>query len=249
MKVKIEPARILQNFLRKNLTDPNPSRTGKYVSANFSRAKNMGDNNFPKINVTLITENSERMGIFDDNNSESVTFQIDVRSKKDQGFTFTVVDEALGTMAAGSNSDRFTLEFIPKAITNVKHDGTAYGTVDLVSSDDDFTTPAALSADTVEISLGTGNVNFSAADVASHTGEAITTSYTYFAEGRKLSQKIARDIVKNIRTGWRTDESMKGLFNPVKISNQPMPFEEPLGLFRQMLQYSFTGFNFGEDVG
>jgi hypothetical protein len=188
------------------------------------------------------------MGLFDDTQYETVNFQIDVVTKKDQLHTLTITDEALGTMASNSNSDRMTFDFVPASVTNIQHDGVSYGIVTRVNTDADFTTPASLATDTVEYSASTGNLNFSAGDISGDVGEAITSTYTVALEGKKAAQHIARNIVKEIRANWRTDTTISGLFYPNKISNNPIPIDEDLGLFRQTLEYQFNAYNLGEDI-
>ncbi len=245
-KTKIEPVSVVVNFLRANLTDPNSSRSGQWIYADFPRVKDLGNASFPRVGVTTLTESGRSMGLFDDNSEDTINLQIDVISKKKQFYSVTVTDEALGTLASDSNSDRFTFDFVPDTITNIKHDGSAYGTTSIVATDSDFTTPASLSAGTVQVSFSTGNVNFSAADIASHDGEAITSTYVYGLEGKQCSDKIAREIVKKFKNNWRTDSAFAGLFYPVKISSNPLPFDDDLGIFRRTMQYEVRGFNAGE---
>jgi len=248
MKTKIEPSRILVNFLRYRITDINTGRSGQWIYDSQPRADNLGNAEFPRIAVTVLTESGEPLGIFDDNQWETVSFQIDVITKKDLSFTKTVTDEALGTMASTINSDRFTYNLTPNVITNVKHNAVAFGTVTAKDTDANFTAPGSLAAGTVEWSKSTGNLNFSSADVASYDGQAITSTYTVNLEGKKQVQYLAREIVKAIRNYWRIDNTIRGLMYPLKISNIPQPFEESVGFFRQTLEYQFRGFNFGEGL-
>ena len=248
-KTKIEPINVVKNFLRSNLSDPNSSRSGQWIYPDFPRVKDLGNASFPRVGIVTLTESGRSMGLFDDNSEDTINLQIDVISKKGQFYSVTVTDEALGTLASGSNSDRFTFDFVPDTVTNIKHDGSAYGTVNIVATDSAFTAPASLSAGTVEVSFSTGNVNFSAADISSHDGEAITTTYVYGLEGKQCSDKIARDIVKTFKNSWRTDSTFEGLFYPVKISSNPLPFDDSLGIFRRTMQYSVKTFNSGEGLG
>jgi len=248
MKTKIEPSRILVNFLRANITDINSGRSGQWIVDHLVRYDNLGDAEFPRISITPLTESSEPLGMFDDNQWETITFQIDVVIKADQKLNVTETDEALGTMSLTVNSDRFTFNHVPNSVTNIKHNGTAFGTVTAKNTDSVFTAPASLAAGTVEYSLSTGNLNFSSADVASYDGQAITSTYVIVLEGRKQGRYLAREIVKSIRTNWRTDATIKGLMYPLKISNNAIVFEEEFGFFRQMLEYQFRAFNAGEGL-
>ena len=182
MAVKITADRVLTNFLRNRLTDINPSRSGYWVFPDFPRIKDLGDASFPRIGITILTDNSNPMGIFDDTQYHAISVQIDCVTKKDLGFTKTVTDEALGTMSSSVNSSRMTYTYIPTAVTNIKHGGVAYGTVTLKNTDADFTAPAGLAAGTVEVSKSTGNLNFSSADGGAHDGQAITSTYTVYLE-------------------------------------------------------------------
>lgn len=246
-----EPDRIICNFLRSTITDINATRlaaSGNWIYPDFPRITGLGDASFPRIGVTVLTESSDPMGMFDDNQWETIIFQIDIVAKKGIKHTITTTDEAMGTMAATSNSNRMVYEYVPNTITNIKHNTVAFGTVTMQNTDADFTAPGSLAAGTVEWSYSTGNLNFSAADVASYDTQAITSTSVNQAEGKKACQYLAREIVKSIRTGWRTDTTLNGLRHPIKIGNNPIPFDEELGIFRQTLEFQFKAFNLGEDL-
>ncbi len=245
MTVKLEADRILTNFLRSKLADPNSSRVGQMIYPDFPRVVDLGDASFPRIGITLLSENSDSLGIFDDNQYETINVQIDIVTKKGLKFDVTTTDESLGTMTSSVNSDRLSYEYVPNSITNIKHDGTGFGTVTQVATDSLFTSP---SAGTVEWSYSTGRLNFSAADVASYDTEAITSTSINVLEGKKLCQYLAREVVKAIRSNWRDDSQFQGLFYPIKINNFPIPFDEDLGIFRQTVEYQFRAFNIGEGI-
>lgn len=240
-----EADRILVNFLRNNLTDPNSSRSGEWIYPDFPRVKDLGDNSFPRVGVTILTENGTPLGIYDDHQDDTITFQIDVVAKKGHKLTVTKTDEFTGTMASTSNSNRIVLNNIPNTLTYVKHTTTAYTNLVARNTDSLFTT---LTSGTVEWSKSTGNLNFASADVTSHTGEAITATYNLVLEGKKLCQHIAREIVKDIKNNWRTDTTLNGLILPLKINNSPAPFDEDTETFRQMLEYQFHFYNCGEGL-
>ena len=244
---KQEPDRILVNFLRANITDINSSRNNpsSMIYPDFPRISDLGDASFPRIGVTILSESSEGMGIFDDTKWETINFQIDIVCKKGQTYSVTSTDEAMGTMSSTANSDRMVYEYVPNTVTNIKHAGSAYGTVTVKATDSAFTTP---SAGTVEWSYSTGNLNFAAADISSHDTEAITSTSVTVLEGKKACQYLAREIVKLLKNSWRTDTTFNGLIYPIKISNQPVPFDEELGIFRQMLEYQCRAFNAGEGL-
>jgi hypothetical protein len=151
-------------------------------------------------------------------------------------------------MASTVNSDRFTFDHIPTAVTNVKHNGTSFGTITRKTTDALFTAPASLTAGTVEYSASTGNLNFSSADVTSYDGQAIVSTYTVYLEGEKQVAYLAREVIKEIRTGWRTDTTIKGLFYPVLISANPLNIDEDLGIYRYVVEYQFNAFNLGEGL-
>jgi len=249
MKVKIAPNTIMRNFLRANLVDINASRVGQWIFDDPPRLEDLGNNSFPRISVLAIGESSEHLGIFDDGQYETVTLQIDCWTKKDQIYTRTITDEALGTMNASVNSNRFTADFVPTTVTNVEHAGTPYSTVTFVDNDVDFTTPASLGSGTVEVSKATGNFNFSAADVSGDDGEAITTTYDKAMEGEEVVKYLSREVVKEVRTGWRTDATFEGLFYPVKVSGPVnLPLDNDLGIFRYNVDYRVNAFNLGEGI-
>ncbi len=82
---KQEADRILVNFLRNQVTDINATRLaagGQWIFPDFPRIGDLGDSSFPRMGVTILDESSDPMGIFDDNQWESLTFQIDIVTKK-----------------------------------------------------------------------------------------------------------------------------------------------------------------------
>jgi hypothetical protein len=245
-KAKREPEQILTNFLKNNLTDVNTSRSGQWVFPDFPLFENLGNDNFPRVGITKISEGADHLGMFDNDQWYTVNLQIDIVTKKDQGFTITVTDEALGTMSSTVNADRFTYDFVPNSVTNVKHAGTAYGTVTSIAVNSLFTSPGSLSAGTVEYSRSTGDLNFSSADVSSHDAEAITSTYTVFLSNRKLAQWVGREVINKVRTLWRTDATMNGLEYPVLVANSTIPIDEVHGVFRQTIEYRFNAFNLRE---
>lgn len=247
-KAKIECDRILTNFLRTNLTDPNASRSGNWIYPDFPRVASLGDNQFPRVGITILTDTADSMGIYDDNQYHTVTFQIDVISKKDLIVTRTVTNEAMGTVGSAMNNNRMTFDFIPSSVTNIKHDAVAYGTVTEKATNSAFTSPAGMGGDVIEWSFSTGDLNLNATDVTADNGEAITSTYTIAMEGKKVVQHVAREIIKEIRNNWRTDTTLNGLQYPVFIANNPIPLYEELGIYRQMLEIQFNIYNIGEGL-
>ena len=247
-KAQQEPDRILVNFLKNTITDINATRLaagGQWIYPDFPRIGDLGDSSFPRIGVTILSESSEPMGIYDDTQWETINFQIDIITKKGQNYSITTTDEAIGTMSSGANSNRLSYEYIPTSVTNIKHNAVAFGIVTQVATDALFTSP---SAGTVEWSYSTGNLNFAAADIASYDTQAITSTSVNFVEGKKACQYLAREVVKALRSSWRTNTNFNGLIYPIKISNQPVPFDEEFGIFRQMLEYQCRAFNAGEGL-
>ena len=245
MTNKYNPSRVFVNFLRKNLTDLNSSRSGNWIFADFPRVADLGDSSFPRVGITKINDYSSYTGIYDNTMFDTVDFQIDIVAKKDVGYTLTTTDESLGTI---SNNPRLYYDEIPTSISNIKHAGTSFGTITAVNTDSDFTSPASLSAGTVEWSKSTGNLNFSSADLTSYSGQAITSTYSAFYEGAKATEFIAKDIIKKVRTSWRTDSTFKPLFYPVKINDTPMPFDEANRVFRRTIEYRVRMYNSMEGI-
>lgn len=246
MDVLITPNTIFRNFLRGLLVDISTTRSAstEWIYDDWPRETDLGDSSFPRISVLILDGNAQPLGMFDDAILDTFTIQIDCWSKKDLMTTRTKTDEALGTMVSTVNTNRFTSEFVPTSVTNVQHDTTNYGTVTLVDSDADFTTPASLSANTVEISKETGNFNFSATDVSNHDSEAITTTYDKDMEGEEVAKYLGFEVNKAVRTNWRTAATFKGLFYPVRIGGpRPIPFDEDLGIYRYNVEYRVQQFN------
>ena len=248
-QAKQEPERIIVNFLKNTITDINATRLaagGQWIYPDFPRVSDLGDSSFPRIGVTIISESSSPMGIFDDTQWETINFQIDIICKKGQTYAVTTTDEALGTLGTdGDNTNRMAYDYIPNTIGNIKHDGSEFGVITQVATDSAFTSP---SAGTVEWSYSTGNLNFAAADLVSYDTQAITSTSINVVEGKKACQYLAREIVKAMKNSWRTNTTFNGLIYPLKVSNNPIPFDEDLGIFRQMLEYQVRAFNAGEGI-
>lgn len=247
-KIKIEPDKIFVNFLRQNLTDINSSRTTNWIYPDFPRIQDLGNGSFPRIGVTILSENASWLGVYDDNTRHTVALQIDVITKKEQNYTLTVTDESSGSVSSTINSNRLSFEFIPNTVTNIKHDGSAYSTVTSVAANENFSTPSTMGSGTVEYARSTGELNLNSADVSSHDGQDLTVSYTVNLEGKKACQHLARQIWKKIRTLWRTDLTPRGLYYPNLIANEPVPLDEELGIYRQMIEIEVQQYNIGEGL-
>jgi len=208
----------------------------------------LGEDEFPRVSITTINESSTPMGIFDDTQYANVTFQIDIISRNDQVFTVTTTDEALGTVSSSINSNRLTFTTSPYTVTNIKHTTTAYGTVTSKTTNSDFTSPASLSADVIEWSKSTGDLNLNAADVSADNGEALTSTSVIKLSNLFLCSYLAREIYKLIKNNWRTDSTLNGLFNPLLINSSPFPFDEDLSVFRHVMEYSFKCINPHEGI-
>jgi len=248
---KIEPATIMMNFLRGRLVDVNAARSAlgtAWVYDDWPRLTDLGANSFPRINITKIDESSQYLGISDDNQYESIILQIDVWAKKDHSHSYTLTDEALGTMGSTVNSNRLTFNTVPNTVTNIKHNAVAFGTITRKATDSLFTAPASLAAGNVEYSAATGNLNFSSADVASYDGQAITSTYIIVLEGEKLVRWMSRQVIKSIRSYWRSDSNFTGLFYPIKISAIIMPYDEETRLYRATVEYECRALNVGEGL-
>lgn len=249
MQVKIEPDRILCNFLRRRISDVNSSRSGQWIYTDFPRVASLGDASFPRIGITILSESEEPCGIYDDTQYGTVTLQLDIVTKKDLSFSQTVTNEAVGTVSSSINSDRLTLDYIPKDSTiTIYHNAVAYVTCTKKALDSNFTAPASMAADVIEYSEGSGNLNLNATDVTGDDGEAITATYTFVLEGKKCCQHLARRVKEAIVTYWRTDDTLKGLFYPQFIRNEPTPIDEDLGIYRQVMEIRFNAFNVGRGL-
>jgi len=244
-KTKIKVDRILTNYLRANLTDPNGSRSGNWIFPDFPRVQSLGDTSFPRVGITILSDSGEEMGINDITTWHSLSIQIDVVTKKDLGMTLTVTDEAMGTVASGMNSDRLTYDYIPTSVTNIKHAGTGYGTVTNKATNTLFSTPSGMAGDVIEWSTSTGDLNLNSTDVTGDDGEAITSTYTVYLEGKKLVEHVALDIAKYFRSNWR---SMVGIQRMQLINNYTIPIDEEYGIFRQTLEYQVKMINVGEGL-
>ena len=64
MKYKIPPEQILCNFLRANVTDINSSRSTAFIFPDYPRIKNIGDTDFPRVGITVLSNPAEYLGMF-----------------------------------------------------------------------------------------------------------------------------------------------------------------------------------------
>ena len=60
-----------------------------------------------------------------------------------------------------------------------------------------------------------------------------------------VSRYLARQVKKTIKSDWRLYMNNK-LFQPVFLSNNPVPFEPAKNVFRNMIEINFNAFNTGE---
>lgn len=247
MASRLEPHYELRNFLRNNLTDLNSANRGgaNWIYADYPSAKITSKNVFPRIIITKITESGEIIGLGETDTYDAVTLQIDVVCNKEVGIlTKTNTDESIGVI---SNSPRISFDDVPNTVTNIKHNGTAFGTVTAKNDDASFTTPASLSAGTVEWSRSTGNMNFSSADLTSYAAQTITSTNVLSLDSEMSTKWISREIIRKIRANWKTDTTIGSLLHPKKISGPMLiPYDRDPGLSKVIIEYQFNRFNTGE---
>eukprot|EP00916_Digyalum_oweni_P004723 GHVL01008363.1.p1 GENE.GHVL01008363.1~~GHVL01008363.1.p1 ORF type:complete len:238 (+),score=-3.50 GHVL01008363.1:94-807(+) len=236
------------NFLRNNLTDYNSAnRSGEeWIYDDWPKAS-LSEKSFPRVSVRKLTEDGRIIGLGDTDTWDGVSIQFDVLIHRKTGVvTVTHTDEAVGAIA---NSPRISFDYAAASVTNIKHGGSAFGTVTMVVNDNDFTTPASLSAGTVEWSLSSGNLNFSSSDLTSYSGAAITSTYAEKLEGERLAKRVGRDVVNAIQDYWRTDALFDNLHDPEKISGPSViEFGIPEQWHRVMVEYGFKRYNTGREV-
>lgn len=249
MSSRLEPHYEYRNFLRNNLTDPNSSNRGgaNWIYADWPNPKIIANNTYPLVIVTKINESGSIIGIGSNNTYDNITLQIDVVSNKEVGIlSITNTDESIGVI---SNSPRISFDEVPNTVTNVKHTVTSFGTVTVKNNDSGFTSPGSLSAGTVEWSRETGNLNFSTSDLSSMSGETITSTYVQNMDHEMVVKFIAREIIRDTRSNWRTDSTIGELIIPNKIGGPTLfPFDEEVGQSRCMVEYGFKRFNTGEQI-
>lgn len=244
----MEPETELRNFFRNNLTDYNSSsRSGEQWIYDDEPRANLTKNSYPRISVKKITASQKLIGMADNTMRGTVSLQVDVLVHRENGvFSITETDEAVGTIA---NSPRINLNYLAYTVTNIKHNTTAYGTTTAVTNDNSFTTPASLAAGTVEWSRSSGNLNFSSSDLASHSGQSITSTYVRTLEGETLAMRLGRDAVKAIRSSWRTDALIGELIIPEILDDvRLLPFDEVRGAHHAIFEVQFVRYNMGEEV-
>jgi len=248
----LEPEAQIRNFLRSQLTDYNSAeRVGgaQWIYDDWPNDR-LSANSFPRIVVRKMSEAGKMIGISDNETWDEIIVQIDVLVHGQLGdptdpgvLTITHTDEAVGDIA---NSPRISFDRIAHEVTNVKHDGSAFGTVTGRINDSDFTsaTPGA-----VEWSKSTGNLAFAAADLTTYAGEAITSTYSEKLQGEQLAKRIGREVAVAIRDQWRQDEFLDGLAIPDKMDGpKVVEFGIPEGWHRVMLEYRWRRLNTGEEV-
>lgn len=245
---RLEPEKELRNFLRANLTDFNSSARGsaQWVYSDWPH-KTLSATSYPRVVVSKIDESGDIIGLAENNTWDEVVLQVDVLVHRDTGvLSNTHTDESVGTI---SNSPRISFDYEASTVTNIKHDGSAFGTVTMKVNNGDFTAAASLTADNVEWSLSSGDLNFSSTDLTNLSGETITATYVEKLEGEELAKRIGREIVEKIRTLWRTDTTIGKLIIPSKISGPKVAeFNDDRLYHRVMIEYSFRRFNTGEEV-
>jgi len=246
---RLEPHYEYRNFLRNNLTDPNSGSRGgaNWIYADWPAPRIISNTKYPVVIITKIHESGEIIGVGDDMTYDTITLQVDVVSVKETDvLSLTQTDESLGTI---SNSPRINPDDVPTSVTNIKHDGTSFGTVTAVNDDNSFTDPGSLSTDEVEWSRETGHLNFSTQDLSDHSGETITMTYTIKLDHDMVVKWVAREIVRVTRANWRTDAQIGELIEPKKINGPILiPYNREQGQSRCVLEYQFKRFNTGEQL-
>lgn len=249
MASRLEPHYELRNFLRKNITDINSTvHTGANINWIFGdepSGEQISTDIYPRILIKQIARDKKPLGLRDTTTFGNVTLQIDITCSKDTGIlTITSTSESIGTI---SNSPRLNFDHIPNSVTNIKHDGTSFGTVTAVRNDDSFTSPASLAAGTVQYSRETGNLNFSSADLTSYSGQTITSTYVLSLDSEMAVKYLANEIERDIFDLWYTDTSIGGLLDPEIISSQILPFRIDARISRYMIEIKFKEFDMGRE--
>lgn len=244
----LEPETEYRNFLRNNLTDYNSSgRSSKQWVFDDEPRDDLVPASYPRISIKKITGSQKLIGIADNDMRGTISLQVDVRVHRMVGvISVTETDEAVGTTP--TNSPRFNLNYLPDSVTNIKHNSSSYTLVSVVN-ESSFTAPGSLATGTVEWCKSTGRMNFSTADISSHAGQSITSTYVRTLEGEKMAMRIARDVVKVTKAYWRTDDLIGGLRIPVLLNDpQLLPFDDKLGTHHAIVEFQFTRYNIGEEV-
>ena len=94
---------------------------------------------------------------------------------------------------------------------------------------------------------GSGKFLFDCANFTSYSdGDILTLSeVNQVMEGQAICDYIGRKVVKCLKTDWKT-ELINELYTPVQMGNNPLPFDEPLNIFRRQIDFKFTGVDLGD---
>ena len=64
-------------------------------------------------------------------------------------------------------------------------------------------------------------------------------------EGQDVANLLSRDVIKQLKANWRS-EFRNTLYTPNLIQNNPLPFEEEVGIFRRHAEISMNAIDTGE---
>ena len=233
--MNISAAQFITGKLRQNLTDynlTNRSATfGQYIYADAPMISKLlkNKNNFPRISVQNISQStSEDMSFSCSDTEDSVNIKINVWSVRDLICEIQRTTDETHTYT--STTSTYPLTNIPTS--NIISIFPFIKNTDFILAD---STGDGL-YDSVEW-IGNHPVN----------GENFNITYTRMASAAELCRIISMDIHKYIRENWRLWDGLP-LYNYVLTANNPISFDENIGIFRQELQMSFRGINIGESV-
>ncbi len=240
----ISLAQYINSQLRKavaagNLTDYNAANRsanyGNWIYADRPMIAILlkNKNNFPRVSVESLSQATiEEMGMEDPNHLENTTLKIGVWSARDlicivestvnEPLTY---DELITTYGLTNLPASVISEVTDGVTTFIK--GTDYQLID--SDSDGF-------YDSIEW-LG---------EDTPADGADFYMDYKRVAAGQELVRLIAQDINAYLRTwrGW----SEKIIMGYQLISSNPVPYDEPAGVYRHEMVVQFSGINLGETV-
>ena len=229
----ISAAQLITGKLRQNLTDYNSSgrssNFGQWIYADMPMISKLlkNKNNFPRISVEAINESTlQDMGFSCTDTEDSITLKVNVWTVRD--LVCEIQRTINETHTYSSTTSIYPLTNIPTSIV-----------VGIF--------PYLKNSDYRLIDSGNDGFYESIEWIGNHpaNGDDFQVTYTRNASGSELCRLISMDIHKYIRESWREWDGLP-LYNYVLTANNPIPFDESIGVFRRELQMSFRGINIGE---
>jgi len=190
-------------------------------------------NNFPRVSVETLSHSSiNEVGMSCTNYEELATLKISVWTVRD--LVCTVKTTTVETHTFTSGTTVYSLDNLPVSDIVEVYDNTRIFIKNtdyhLIDNDSDGI------FDSIEWLQDTPS-----------NGEDFMVSYVRKASGSELARIIAQDIHSYLGKNWRSWDERK-IWSYTLVSSMPIPFDEPISIYRYEMQVRFNGIDIGQEI-